>query len=114
MEIRGVLFDVGLKWDEVVIDKRGGLFVVVRFGLQPSACTSSRSGAEIDEYWLVLVFCLSKCAVSIFDPFDFHLVTLRLGSGYLSFETDSTSIQRRLQRYHESDNLEKSFVQKTN
>jgi len=49
MEIDGVLFDVSLKRYEIVINKRGGLFVVVRFGLQPSACTSSRSGAEIDE-----------------------------------------------------------------
>jgi hypothetical protein len=47
MKPGGMFFDVGLNGDEIVVDKRCKFIVGVRFGFQPNAPASSRSGAEI-------------------------------------------------------------------
>jgi hypothetical protein len=49
MEVSGTFFDVCFEWDEVFVDERSGLVVVVRFGFQPSAAASSGSSAEINQ-----------------------------------------------------------------
>ena len=47
-EVRGMFFDVGFERDEVFVDEVGSIFVRIGLGLQPSTCTSSRRGREID------------------------------------------------------------------
>ena len=72
MEIRGTFFDMSGEVYEVVVDERRGFVVVVRFGFQPSACASSRSGAEVDEQWFLVRFRFAECSVCVFEPVNFH------------------------------------------
>src|ERR1700722_11833589 len=44
---RRMLFNVHVQGDELLINKRRDLGIGVRLGLQPSACASSRGGAEV-------------------------------------------------------------------
>ena len=48
MKVSGTFLDVILKWDEIFVDKGGGLFVAVRLGFQPGACASGWRRAEVN------------------------------------------------------------------
>jgi hypothetical protein len=58
MEAGGILFDVNFNGSKGLVDPGGELRVGVRLGFQPSACASTRGGAEIDENRPVL--CLGR------------------------------------------------------
>jgi hypothetical protein len=53
---------------EFLIDKRSELRVSIRFGFQPSACPSRRSGAEVHQHGLVLCLGLAERSVYVFVP----------------------------------------------
>ena len=55
MEPRGVLLDVRFDREELRLDELGRLLIGVRLGFRPSACASSRRGAEIDQQWMALL-----------------------------------------------------------
>jgi len=48
MEVNGVFLDVGFYRKESLIDEGRDFIVGIRFGLQPNACSSSRSRAEVE------------------------------------------------------------------
>ena len=52
-EVFRVLFDMDRERDEVVVDELREFGICVRLGFQPSAASSLRCGAEIDEQWFV-------------------------------------------------------------
>jgi hypothetical protein len=68
MEAGGVFFDMDGNWDEVLVDKRTKLRVAIRFGFQPSACPSSRSGAKVHQHRLMLRLGLTQRALNILVP----------------------------------------------
>jgi hypothetical protein len=39
-----MFFDVGLEWDEILIDETGNVGIRIGLGFQPSTCASSRRG----------------------------------------------------------------------
>ena len=49
LEAFWVFLDVNLDWQEMLLDERRHAFVGVRLGIQPSACSSHRRGAEIEQ-----------------------------------------------------------------
>jgi len=64
--------NIGGDGDEVLGDEVREFGVVVGFGLQPNATTSSGCSAEVDEQGLVLGFRAGERAVQIFRPFQWH------------------------------------------
>ena len=77
MEAGGVFLDVDGEWNESLVDIGRELWVGVRFGFQPSACASSRCGAEIEQNGLVLCLRLSERGINIFVPGNSHGCTSR-------------------------------------
>jgi hypothetical protein len=76
MEVDGVFLDVRFDRKEILIDEGRDFIVGIRFGLQPNACSSSRSSAEVDQQGLLVSLCLSKCRINVFVPLNSHLQTL--------------------------------------
>jgi hypothetical protein len=68
MEPGGIFLDVDRNGYKSLIDEGCKLRVTVRFGFQPSACPSSRSGAEVNQYGLVLALSLVERSVYVFVP----------------------------------------------
>jgi hypothetical protein len=50
-----VFLDVSFYWKEVLVDKLICFLIFIRLGIQPSTRSSSRSRAEIQQYWLGLL-----------------------------------------------------------
>jgi hypothetical protein len=75
MEVDRVFFDVSFNGQEVLVDKGGDFSICVGFGLQPNASASGRRGAEVNEERSVLLLCLGQSGISIFFPFDSHLLS---------------------------------------
>lgn len=67
-----VFFDMDGRGDETFLDELLELGIGVRFGFQPNATGSSRSGAEIEQHGTVLGFRLAERSVNILDPIDRH------------------------------------------
>lgn len=65
MEPGGMLLDVGLDGQEILVDKAGDSFVGIRLSLQPSASASSGSGAEIEQYRLLGFFRARKRGIDV-------------------------------------------------
>jgi hypothetical protein len=65
MEIFGMLFDMCLERNEVVVNKSSSLGIVVRLGFQPSTCASRRRGAKVNEQRLLLRLRFRECGVSV-------------------------------------------------
>jgi hypothetical protein len=63
-----IFLNVDCDRNEFLIDERCELRVSVRFGFQPSACTSSWSGAKVNQHRLVLVFGLVERSVYVLVP----------------------------------------------
>jgi hypothetical protein len=72
VESSGILFDMDFDRYEFLINKGCELRVSIRFGFQPSACPSSRRGAEVNQHGLVLGFGLVERSVYIFVPRNRH------------------------------------------
>jgi hypothetical protein len=68
---RSLLFDVGLAGDEMLLDERGNLRVVVRFGFQPNASASSRRCSEVREDGLAAAR-FAKRLIDILLPTNRH------------------------------------------
>jgi hypothetical protein len=58
MEIRGRVFYVDGYGKEILVDKLPNFLIGVRFGFQPNASASSRSGAEVQQDWFPGRLCL--------------------------------------------------------
>jgi hypothetical protein len=68
-----MFLDVSFYWKEVLVDERGGLRVFVRLGIQPSARSSCRRCAEIQQNRTPLLFRSSQGLVNIFAPVNGHI-----------------------------------------
>jgi len=68
MEPGRILLDVNPNGYEFLVNKGCKLRVSIRFGFQPSACPSRRSGAKVHKYGLVLGLGLAKRSVYVFVP----------------------------------------------
>jgi len=79
MERGRILLDVHAKGHEFLVDERRELRVSVRFGFQPSACSSSRSGAKVNQHRLVLCLGLAERSVYVFVPRNRHLCSPEIG-----------------------------------
>lgn len=58
--------------NEVLLDERRDLRVAIRFGFQPSACASSRGGAEVNQDRFVFRLRLGQSGINVFDPMHCH------------------------------------------
>jgi len=76
MEVDGVFLDVRFNRKESLIDERRDFIVGIRFGLQPNACASSRSSAEVEQQGLLVSLCLSECRIYVFVPLNSHFQSL--------------------------------------
>ena len=59
VKVFGILLEMNIERNEVLVDKGRDFGVLVRLGFQPSTCTSRRRGAEIDQQRFVLFLCLA-------------------------------------------------------
>ena len=58
MEVDRVFLDVSFDRQEVFVDKSRDFSICVRFGLQPNAAASGRSGTEVNKERFLLLLCL--------------------------------------------------------
>jgi len=72
VEAGGVFLDVDGERDEFLVDEGRELRVAVGLGLQPSACASSRSGAEVDQQGQVLGLGVGERGINVFVPGNGH------------------------------------------
>lgn len=72
MEPCRVLFDVGFYGKEVFADELGSLVIFIRFGIQPSAGSSGRSRAEIQQDGARLLLCCGEGPIDILAPIHAH------------------------------------------
>jgi hypothetical protein len=70
MKVGGVFFDVRLQGQEVLVDEGSDFRVGVGLGLQPSACASSRGGAEIYEQRSLCRLGFGERGVCVFVPLN--------------------------------------------
>ena len=76
MEVNGVFLDVRFDGKEILIDEGRDFIVGIGFGLQPNACASSRSSAEVKQQGLFVSLCLSECGIDVFVPLHSHFRNL--------------------------------------
>jgi len=67
-----VLFDMGFYRKEVFADELGSFLIFIRFGIQPSACSSSRSRAEIQQDGAGLLLGCGQSLIDILAPIHAH------------------------------------------
>ena len=72
LEPLGILLNVILNGNEVLVNKIADPWIRVYLGLQPGAPGSHRSGAEIEEQGLFLAGCLLKRRIDGVIPFNGH------------------------------------------
>jgi hypothetical protein len=72
MEVNGVFLDVRFDRKESLIDEGRDFIVGIGFGLQPNACASSRSSAEVEQQGLLVSLGLSECRIDVFVPLNSH------------------------------------------
>lgn len=70
MEPCGMLLDVCFDRKEIRIDEVRHSLIRVRLGFQPSACPSSRSGAEINQNRPARLLCLGQRGIDVITPVD--------------------------------------------
>lgn len=75
MKIRRRFFDVDGYRKKILVDEVCQLFIAIRFGFQPNACPSGRSGAEIKQHGFIPAFGLCQRSIGIFDPLHGHSLT---------------------------------------
>ena len=75
MEVNWVFLDVRFDRKESLIDEGRDFIVGIGFGLQPNACASTRSGAEVEQQGFLSSLCLSECRVYVFVPSNCHFRT---------------------------------------
>ena len=76
MEVGRMFLDVCFYRQEILIDEGRDFIVGIGFGLQPNACASSRSRAEVEQQGLLVSFCLGKCRINVFVPLNSHFQSL--------------------------------------
>ena len=76
MEVDRVFLDMGFYRKESLIDEGRDFIVSIGFGLQPNACASSRSSAEVEQQGLLVSLCLSECRIKVFVPLNSHFQSL--------------------------------------
>ena len=76
MEVGRMFLDVCFYRQEILIDEGRDSIVGIGFGLQPNACPSSRSCAEVKQQGLLVSLCLSECRIYIFVPLNSHFQSL--------------------------------------
>jgi hypothetical protein len=76
MEVDGVFLYVGFDRKEILIDEGRDFIVGIGFGLQPNACASSRSSAEVEQQGLLVSLCLSEYRINVFVPLNSHFQSL--------------------------------------
>jgi hypothetical protein len=62
---------------KLLVDERSELGISIRFGFQPSACSSSGRRAEVNQHRLMLCFGLTKSGINIFVPRNGHRGSLK-------------------------------------
>jgi hypothetical protein len=73
MEVDGMFLDVSFDRKEILVDEGRDFIVGIGFGLQPNACASTRSSAEVDQQGLLVSLCLSECRINVFVPLNSHI-----------------------------------------
>jgi len=76
MEVHRVFLDVRCDRKEFLINEGRDFIVGIGFGLQPNACASSRSSAEVKQQGLLFGLCLSECCIYVFVPLNSHFQSL--------------------------------------
>jgi len=76
MEVDGVFLDVRFYRKEILIDEGRDFIVGIGFGLQPNACASSWSSAEVEQQGLLVSLCLSERRINVFVPLNSHFQSL--------------------------------------
>ena len=76
MEVDGVFLYVSFDRKEILMDEGRDFIVGIGFGLQPNACASSRSGAEVEQQGLLVSLCLSEYRINVFVPLNSHFQSL--------------------------------------
>jgi hypothetical protein len=76
MEVDGVFLDMGFDRKESLIDKGRDFSIRIGFGLQPNACASSRSSAEVEQQGLHVSLSLNECRINVFVPLNSHFQSL--------------------------------------
>ena len=73
MEPSRMLFDMRLYRQKILMDELGGLFVVVRLGIQPSTGSSRRCRTEIQQEGTGLLLRYEQPLIYILAPLNGHL-----------------------------------------
>jgi len=73
MEPSRMFFDMRLYRQKILIDELGGLFVVVRLGIQPSTGSSGRRRTEIQQEGTGLFFRYEQTLIYILAPLNCHI-----------------------------------------
>jgi len=68
-----MFFDMRLYRQKILVDELGGLFVVVRLGIQPSTGSSGRRRTEIQQEGTGLFFRYEQTLIYIPAPLNSHL-----------------------------------------
>jgi hypothetical protein len=73
-------------------DEAGDALIRVDLGIQPSASTSHRRGAEVEQDRLALGLCVSQHLIDVVPPLDFHVASIcsrNMGMGKGAREWDA-------------------------
>jgi hypothetical protein len=70
---RGLLLDVDSHRNEILGDEAYDAFIGIYLGIQPSATTSHRRRAEINQHGFTFGFGICQRGINIFAPFDWHI-----------------------------------------
>jgi hypothetical protein len=81
MEPRWMFLDVGFYRQKILVDKVGGLLVLVRLGIQPSTGPSFRRRTEIEQDGPALLFGCSQRLINVIAPIYCH-VALQESAGF--------------------------------
>ena len=73
-----MFFDVSFDGNEILRDEIGGALVLVRFGVQPSTCASTRRRTEIQQDGPVLLFGGEQRLIDVPTPVYRHVVSSSL------------------------------------
>jgi hypothetical protein len=77
VEASWIFLDVDSDGHEFLINEGCELRISIRFGFQPSACASRRSGAKVNQHGLVLCLGLAERSIYVFVPRNRHHYLLK-------------------------------------
>src|SRR2546421_6241806 len=76
LEVGRLLPHVQTRGDEVLRDEAGDAFIRVDLGIQPSAATSHRRSAEVEQHGLALGLCVAQHLIDVMPPIDLHVSSI--------------------------------------